>query len=156
RGQRVDRVGRLLGGPGIEVTLLVVPARAPAQAAADVEVLAQDVPHHVLGGDALGGALVVRAAGRVDVVVAGVPAARRRVDPALQGEFLGVRAGRGHGDFPGEHEVFGAARPGHGVLAGLQGDGLAVAAVDLRVEAEVGGQPAALGRVNPAPAVTKG
>ena len=60
----------------LEVALLVIPARPPAQTAADVEVLAENVPHHVLGRDALGGTLVVGAAGRVDVVVAGIPALR--------------------------------------------------------------------------------
>ena len=81
----------------LEELLLEIPARAPAQHAADVQVLAQDVPHHVLRLDALGGLLVVRAAGRVDVVIAGVPAHLRRIDPALEPERLrhAARSARG-------------------------------------------------------------
>src|SRR5262249_26837614 len=69
--RHLDVIAKQVVGPGqgadlpLEVTLLVIPARAPAQTAADVEVLAQDVPHHVLGRDALGRALVVSAAGGV-------------------------------------------------------------------------------------------
>ena len=68
----------------VEELLLGVPARAPGQHAADVEVFAQDVPPHVLGLDALGRALVMPAAGGVDVVVAGIPAHLGQVDPALE------------------------------------------------------------------------
>ena len=78
----------------VEELLLGVPARAPGQHAADVEVLAQDVPHHVVGLDALGRALVVGAAGGVDVVVAREPVHLRQVDPALEREDLVVRSRR--------------------------------------------------------------
>ena len=79
-GERVDLA--------LEELLLGVPARPPAQHAADVQVLAQDVPPHVLGLDALGRAFVVGTARRVDVVVAGEPVHRRQVDPALELERL--------------------------------------------------------------------
>ena len=67
RGQRTDLP--------FEELLLVVPARPPRQHAADVEVFAEDVAHHVFGADAFGRRLIMGAAGGVDVVVAGVPAA---------------------------------------------------------------------------------
>ena len=53
-----------------EELLLVVVARTPGEHASHVEFLSQDLAHHVLGPDALGGVLVMRAAGGVDVVVA--------------------------------------------------------------------------------------
>ena len=44
----------------VEELLLGVPARAPGEHAADVEIFAQDVTPHVLGLDPFGRALVVR------------------------------------------------------------------------------------------------
>ncbi len=64
----------------LEELLLGVPARPPRQHAADVEVFAQDVPPHVLGLDPFGRALVMRAAGRVDVMIAGEPVQLREVE----------------------------------------------------------------------------
>ena len=46
RGQRMDLA--------LEIAFLVIPARSPAQAAADVEILAEHMPHHVFRRDALG------------------------------------------------------------------------------------------------------
>ncbi len=83
-----------------ELTLVVV-ARPPVQHGADAERLAEDVPHHVLGPDAFGRALVVAAAGGVHVVVAGVPALRRRIDPPREPEFdRGRQSVLGNGDHP--------------------------------------------------------
>src|SRR5262249_3162795 len=147
-GERVDLA--------FEVALLVIPARAPAQTAADVEVLAQDVPHHVLGSDALGRALVVRAAGGMNVMVARPPALLRRMHPALQLEALGMRLRLRHRDVPGEDEVLRAAGVVDGVLARLQQNGFAVAAVDLGVEKEDGGEAATLRRVDAGPVVAEG
>src|SRR5487761_2732895 len=72
----------------LEIRLLGVPARAPAQDAADVKVFSKDVPHHGFGADAFRRAFVVAAAGGVDVVVAGEPVPLREVRPALQDERL--------------------------------------------------------------------
>src|SRR6185437_7356367 len=83
RGQGVDLA--------LEVAFLVIPARTPAQAAADVEILAENVAHHVLRRDAFGRAFVMRAASRVDVVIAGVPALGGGMDPALEMKLLVVR-----------------------------------------------------------------
>ena len=68
-----EQVGALRDGVDLagEELLLEVEARAPGQVAADLQVFAQDVAHHVLGVDALGRVGVVGAAGGVDVVVAG-------------------------------------------------------------------------------------
>src|SRR5260370_30151760 len=123
------------------MALLVIPAPLPAQAAAAVETLAQCMPHHTLRGNALGWAFIVRAAGGMNVMVAGIPALSRRVDPALQLERLRVRGGGGHGDRALQRLVFRPACIGDGVLARLQSDRLAVVPVDLGVEAEIRRQP---------------
>ena len=72
---------------------LMIEARAPRQHAADIEPLAFDLPEHVRRIDAFGRRRVVRAACRVDVMVAAVEAARRRIDPALEphGDFRARR-----------------------------------------------------------------
>ena len=93
----------------LEEVLLGVPAGAPAQDAADIEVLAQDVPPHVLGLHPLGGALVMGTAGGVDVVVAGEPVLARQVNPPLELERLDVPARPGHRDGPGLRPVLGPA-----------------------------------------------
>ena len=53
-----------------EELLLVIPTRTPGEDAPDIEVFADDVPHHVGGGDAFGGGLVMGAAGGVNVMIA--------------------------------------------------------------------------------------
>ena len=142
RGELVDRT--------IEELLLGVPARPPAQDAADVQVLSQDVPPHVVGLDALGRALVVGAAGRVDVVIARVPLHRRQVDPTLQLEVLAMGRPLGHGHGPLEDAVLGAAGVLDLELSGREEDRLAVGPVDLGVEEEIGGEAAARRRVDAA------
>src|SRR4029077_6588682 len=82
-----------------------------------------------------------------------------RVDPALQVERLllhGALVGCGDGDGAAADEVFGAARPGEDVGAGLQRHGFAVGAVDLRVEVEVGRQAARHRRIGAAAGVGDG
>ena len=75
--------GREVAHLAVEVSLLGVPARSPAQHAADVEILADDLPHHVGWGDSLRRAFIMAATGRVDVVVAGKPVPLRKMRPAL-------------------------------------------------------------------------
>src|SRR5262249_9385643 len=125
-----------------EELLLVVVAGSPGQHRAHVEGLALDLGQHVPRTHALLRALVVRASRGVDVVVAGVPAVLRGVDPArgpapegggtadVQGLLVGV--------------VLRAAAAGDGVRASGEADLVAVRAIDLGLEREVGGE--ALGR----------
>ena len=89
RQRLAERVGRRR-----EELPLVIEARPPGQHAADVQPLALDLQEHVRRIHAFGRGRVVRAAGRVDVVVAAVEAVRRRIDPALElhGDFRRVRA----------------------------------------------------------------
>src|SRR5215831_17163280 len=120
-----------------EIAFLMIPARSPAQAAPDVQVLAENVAHHVLGRDALRRAFIMSAAGGMDVMVARPPAALGRVYPALEGERFGVRGCPWNSDLFLQHQVFRPARIAHRVLARLEQNGLAVAAVYLRVEEKV-------------------
>ncbi len=72
----------------LEVLLLRVPAGTPAQHAADVQILPDDVPHHVGRRHPFGRAVVVCTAGRMHVMVARIPVPRRRMNPALEVEIL--------------------------------------------------------------------
>ncbi len=121
----------------VEELLLVVPTRSPRQHAADVEVLAEDVPHHVGRRDALSGALVVRASCRVDVVVAGSPTLSGKMNPPREMELLAMLRALRNGDLALLDVVFRAARGLHRVVAGRQTHGLAVGAVHLVMEEEV-------------------
>ena len=68
----------------LEELLLIVVRRSPRQDGADVEAFAEDVADHVLREDAFGGRLVVQASGGVHVMIAGVPAHARQIDPPLE------------------------------------------------------------------------
>ena len=74
--------GDLVVLPGEEL-LLVIEARTPGQVAADLEILAEAVAHHVGRVHTLARLGVVGAAGGMDVMIAGPPAAQGRVDPAV-------------------------------------------------------------------------
>src|SRR5207247_7714148 len=80
--QQVREPRHLVHRAGEEL-LLVIEAWAPGQGAADLQVLAHAVSHHIRRADAFGRVRVMRAAGGVDVVVAGPPAQAGGVDTAL-------------------------------------------------------------------------
>ncbi len=132
----------------------MIEAGAPRQHAADIEPLAFDLPEHVGRIDAFGRRRVVRAPGRVDVMVAAVEAARRRIDPALElhGDFrvAGLpiapfgRRGNLHG--ARDRPVLGPTAVGHRELTGRQQHVLAVRSVDVLLEKQVGRQPFRLRR----------
>ena len=66
-----------------EETLLVVKARPPREAAADLDVFSENMPHHVARLDAFGRVIVVQTASRVDVVITTDPAVFERINPAI-------------------------------------------------------------------------
>ena len=134
-----DPVGRgeLVVGGG-EVLLLMVVIGAPREDARDVQALSQNLADHVLGLDALGGVHVMRAAGGVNVMVAGVPAVLRGIDPAIETEGELARARGVGGEFRGALVILGASGILRGVVAGRELDGLAIGAIDLRLEEEIG------------------
>src|SRR5579883_3483251 len=134
RGQGIDFA--------LEIAFLVIPARPPAETAADVEIFAENVAHHVLWGNALGRTFVVGAAGGMDVVVAGVPAFGSWMNPALEAELFGMDAAQRHRDRLLENTIFRTSCIADGVLARLQGDRFAVGPVNLIVKIEVRSQPA--------------
>ena len=89
--RHLDVVAEEVRGPADVVGLprekpfLEIEARAPREAAADLQILPHAVAQHVGRHHPLGGALVMGAAGGVDVVIARPIAAPRRVNPAPDG-----------------------------------------------------------------------
>src|SRR5262252_5696417 len=69
-----------------EKLLLIVVAGAPSKDCADVQLLALDLAHHIIRLHAFGRVLVMRAAGRMHVMITGIPMVFRWVDPALHGK----------------------------------------------------------------------
>src|SRR5215813_1879780 len=126
---------------GFEVLFLIVVARPPGQNAADVERLAQNMPDHVLRHHALRGAFVMRAPGGMDVMIARIPAELRDINPSFEFERVRLRPIRGDLDGLPFDQIFGPAREFDLVLACREFDLLAVRAIDLRVEIEIGRQP---------------
>src|SRR3954462_234208 len=121
-----------------EESLLVIEARAPGEIAADLQVLAEAVPHHVGGVHAFGRVGVMRATGGVDVMVARPPAAQRRVDPAFE---LDQDAGFTiHADGLMTGAIFRAARRLDRVNGAGQVYLFAVRSINLRLKGEVGRQ----------------
>src|SRR5690349_19409398 len=80
----------------LEERLLEIPSGSPGQDASDLQVLAEHVADHVPRVNAFGGALVVRAARGVNVMIAGVPTHLRRIDPAFEPESKRLRLRAGH------------------------------------------------------------
>ncbi|NBP24195.1 MAG: hypothetical protein EBU81_06515, partial [Proteobacteria bacterium] len=147
-GPPADRIIR----PGEEL-LLVVEARAPGEIGPDLQVLAQHMAHHVHGVDSLGGFFIVGAAGGMDVVVARDPTLGGGIDPPLHLEAPAVGPASGHLEFPALHHRLGAPGELHRIPAGGQAERFAVAAIDLGMEEEVGGQPLRLGGEHMTPGV---
>src|SRR5437773_2786509 len=69
-----------------EVPFLMVVAWAPGEHGADVEFFALNLADHGLRGHTLAGVLIVATAGRVEVMIPGVPLVARRIDPARHPE----------------------------------------------------------------------
>ena len=106
--------------------------------------------------NALGGVGVVGAAGRVDVVVAAVPAVIHRVDPAfeLDGELRVPFSGTVI--CLADELVFRPPAIIHGQFARRQQHRAAVGPVDLLLEEEIRGQPLGLRRIDVAGLVLEG
>ena len=132
-----------------EKLLLVIPGRTPRQHRADVEVLAQNLPDHVLRMYAFGRILVVRTAGSVDMVVARPPAVLRRIDPSLELKPKLARSVPLNGQFLRPPVEFRTAPIFDGVVAVRQSNLLAVSPVDLRLEREVRGESFRRIRIDP-------
>lgn len=145
--QDIGKRGDLVVGSG-EKLFLIIEARAPGEIRTDLQILAEAMPHHVRRVYALGGIGVVRAARRVNVVVAGHPARERGIDPALDLEVPLLAWRVCDGERRGLFHGFGAALKLHDVGACGESEILAVGAIDLRMKGEVGRESLGLRRVN--------
>ena len=99
------------------------------------------------------GILVVRAAGGVHMVIAGVPVARGRIDPAFEPDGKLVGLSRADGDLARASQIVRAAGPLDRVLAVGQHDPFAVGPIHLRLEGKVRRKALRHGWINPARAV---
>jgi hypothetical protein len=140
-----ERLGQLVRD-GLEELPLVVVARPPGEAAADVQPLPLHVEEHVLRQHPLGRGRVVGTAGGVDVVVAAEPPGVGRGDPPLQLDGDLVRPGGRDLFLPHHQPVLGAAAVHHRELARRQEDRVPVGPVDLLLEEQVRGEPLRLRR----------
>lgn len=82
----------------VKVTILPPSGNFKGEDAADVEILAENVPHHVGRRDPFGRGFVMFATRRMDVVVAADPAQVADLDPALEAERFAVRLRGRDGD----------------------------------------------------------
>ena len=70
-----------------EELFLIIETGAPGEIDSNLQIFAETVAHHVPGVNALRRIGVMRAAGRVDVMVSRIPAVAGRIDPPLESEF---------------------------------------------------------------------
>lgn len=147
-------VGQLVGRWSKELPLMQI-TRPPREHAADVQAFPFHLQEHVLGPHAFGGARVVGAARRVDVVVAAEETIGLRIDPA--GKF-DIEAGRSRGGdvhLALDHAVLGPAAGLQGKLARREQHDVAMFAVNLRLKEKVGCEPLGLRWVDAAAGVAK-
>src|SRR5271165_2056653 len=118
--------------------LLVVVIGTPRENGGNVEPLAENLPDHVLRQHSFSRVLVMRATRGVHMMVAGIPAILRGIDPAVEPERKLGGALVIHREFLHMGNILGPAVVGDRVVTGWQAYLLAVGAVDLRLKEEVG------------------
>src|SRR5438445_12545775 len=111
------------------------------------------MPHHVGRRYALRGAFVVSAAGRVNVMISGVPARGGGMNPAAELKRLFRRYPKRHSNLFFLNEIFRPTRVAYGIIAGLERNGFPIGPINLGMEKEVRRQPTAFGRIDPAVAI---
>ena len=84
--EQVGILGDFVHGPAKEL-FLIIETRPPSQIRAHFQIFAHAMPDHVLRPHPFGRLHVMRAAGRVNVMIAGPPAELGGIDPALDFEF---------------------------------------------------------------------
>jgi hypothetical protein len=136
-----------------EELLLIVEARAPSQVGADLQILTQTVAHHVRRMNTLRRVRVMRASCRVNVVIAGPPARRRGINPALDLEIQAPGFGR-YLDCPLLRYRFRSAREPDIVTSLRQAEDFSIGPINLRMKREVRRQPFRLGGMDPVLFVT--
>src|SRR5438045_4352502 len=96
--------------------LLVIVIRAPRQHACNIDVLPQNLAHHILRLHAFGRVHVVRAASAVDMMVARIPPELGWIDPALELEGQLAWSGRRGGEFTRPRQILGTTRILHRIV----------------------------------------
>src|SRR2546428_12644982 len=108
------------------------------------------MPHHVGGRYIFGRAFIVSAAGRVNVMIARVPARSGGMDPAAELKRLFMSDAKRDSDLLFLNQILRPARVTYGIFAGLEQNGFPIGPINLCVEKEVRRQPPALRRIDPA------
>src|SRR5262249_26347725 len=103
---------------------------------------------------AFGRVLIVRAAGGVDVMVAGEPAEPRRIDPPLERDGELARTAGVDAQLLRLRDVLRSAARRHRVRAVGQAQRFAIGSVDLRLEGKIGREALRLVRIDAAEAVS--
>ena len=75
----------------LEKLLLVIPTGSPREYTADIEILSENVSHHILWRNTLSGAFVVGATRCMDVVIPGTPALCCDMNPSFEMKGLFMR-----------------------------------------------------------------
>ena len=149
KARNLDVVAEKIGIQGDDIVFageklfLIVKTRPPSEVGADLEILAEAVPHHVRRVNPLGRVGVMGATGGVDVVIARPPTHQRWINPALHLERLGdIRVADSDG--AGLRDRLRAAIIPNGVGAARQFHVFAVGTIDLRMKMKVRCKPLSL------------
>jgi len=131
-----------------EELLLVIPTGGPSEDVSHGKAFAARLADHGFRRDTFGWTGVMCTAAGMNMGVTRVPSPFRRIDPALQFHFDACVAGI-DGDRLRAGQVFGTAPALDGLFSVGQQNGLAVAAVDLRLEKEIRRHSHRLRRIDP-------
>src|SRR6516225_10024214 len=120
-----------------EEFLLVVVARAPRQHTAHVQSFALYLPRHVFRAHALSRVLIVRAASRMHMMIAGIPAILRGINPSLHLKFNAVVTSFRHFYSLGLWQIFRTERARYRVTPLRERNRFAVVPVNLGLKEKV-------------------
>src|SRR6185436_12912340 len=115
----------------LEILLLVIPARPPGKYASDIEVFAANVAHHVGRRHALSRRRIMGASGRVDMVIAGIPAGCCQIDPPFHPETFRVLFACWDLDVSLQNPILGTTGVGHVVPTRWKQNLFAILAINL-------------------------
>ena len=133
-----------------EKLLLIIEARTPREVRADFQIFAHALANHVRRVHAFGRIRVMRATGRMNVMIAGPPTALGRIDPAFHFEVELIALCASIVSVCRLRDRFRPARKLDRVFAVGQTKRFAVGAIDLRMKAEIRREPFRLARINAA------
>src|SRR5215213_8823392 len=125
-------------GLALEELLLVIPARAPREHTADIEIFAKNMAKHVGRLHAARGRGIVRASGGVNVMVAGKPAQPGWMNPTFQLKRLGMILCLRHDDLSPQHFIFRSPRVRDIIPSRRQLNRLAIGPIYLVLKEKIG------------------